>query len=230
MVLSDRMIDGKKRKVIIHADRNGFLYMLDRTDGKFLSGRSFVRQTWNDGFDARGRPRVRPDSVATPEGKRVFPTTSATNFQAPSFDERTGRLFLIFRDTEGFAAYGDPDYEPGRLYTAPARAAHAPPAAPLFTGIRALAVDGGAALWTFPLTRFASQAGVLATKGDILFAGSAEGSFIALDSNSGAPLWHFRTGGQIIASPISYAVEGHQFVALAAGNQIYSFALPDMRN
>jgi PQQ-dependent dehydrogenase (methanol/ethanol family) len=230
MVLADRVIDGKERKVIIHADRNGFLYVLDRTDGEFLSGRPFVRQTWNDGFGVRGRPRVRPDSVATPAGQRVFPTTSATNFQAPSFDQRTGRLFLVFRDTEGFAAYGDPDYEPGRLYTAPARAARPVPAAPLFTGIRALAVDSGAVLWTFPLTRFASQAGVLATQGDILFAGSADGSFIALDSNTGAPLWHFRTGGQIIASPISYAADGHQFVALAVGNQIYSFALPDTRH
>ena len=84
-------------------------------------------------------------------------------------------------------------------------------------------------LWTFPLARSSSQAGVLATRGDILFAGSAEGSFMALASDTGAPLWHFRTGGPIIASPMSYAVDGLQFVALAVGNQIYSFALPDTR-
>jgi alcohol dehydrogenase (cytochrome c) len=229
MVLADRVIGGKTRKVIIHADRNGFLYVLDRTDGEFLSARSFVRQTWNDGFDARGRPHILPKSVATPEGQAVFPTTSATNFQAPSYDPGTGKLFLVFRDAEGFAAYGDPDYEPGRLYTAPARAPRPVSAAPLFTGIRALAVDGGAVLWTFPLARSSSQAGVLATRGDILFAGSAEGSFMALASDTGAPLWHFRTGGPIIASPMSYAVDGLQFVALAVGNQIYSFALPDTR-
>ncbi len=229
MVLTDRVIEGKMRRVILHADRNGFFYMLDRTDGRFLSARAFVHQTWNDGFDANGRPRVRADSVATPDGQRVFPTTSATNFQAPSFDARKGRFFLVFRDAEGFAAYGEPDYEPGKLYTAPSSVPRPAPTVPLFTGIRALDVDTGAALWTFPLTRFTAQAGVLATAGDLVFAGSVDGSLLALDADSGAPLWHFRSGGQIIASPISYAVEGRQYVALAVSNQIYSFALPTPR-
>jgi alcohol dehydrogenase (cytochrome c) len=229
MVLTDRVIEGKMRKVILHADRNGFFYMLDRTDGRFLAAHAFVHQTWNDGFDANGRPRVRADSVATPDGQRVFPTTSATNFQAPSFDARKGRFFLVFRDAEGFAAYGEPDYEPGKLYTAPSSVPRPAPTVPLFTGIRALDVDTGAALWTFPLTRFTAQAGVLATAGDLVFAGSVDGSLLALDADSGAPLWHFRSGGQIIASPISYAIEGRQYVALAVSNQIYSFALPTPR-
>jgi alcohol dehydrogenase (cytochrome c) len=139
-------------------------------------------------------------------------------------------LFLIFRDAEGFAAFGEPDYEPGRVYTAPSQAPRPSPTTPLVTGIRALDVATGHALWTFPLTRFASQAGVLATAGNLVFAGSAEGSVIALDADSGVPLWHFRSGAQIIASPISYAVEGRQYVAIAVANQLYSFALPLKRS
>jgi len=81
-------------------------------------------------------------------------------------------------------------------------------------------------LWKFPLTRYSSAAGVLGTRGGILFAASAEGNFLALDMKHGRPLWHFRTGGLIAASPFSYAVDGEQYVAIAAGNVIYSFALP----
>jgi alcohol dehydrogenase (cytochrome c) len=229
MILADRMIDGKLRKVLIHADRNGFMYMLDRTNGVFMSGHAFVRQTWNEGFDAHGRPRVSAASVASPQGQAVFPTTSATNFQAPSFNAQRGRLFLAFRDAEGFSAYGDPDFEPGKLYTAPSRLPPPKATSASVTGIRALSVDSGETLWSFSLPRFAPQAGVLATAGHVVFAGSAEGSFFALNEDNGMPLWHFRTGGQIYASPLSFAVEGRQFIAVAAGNLVYSFALPQGR-
>jgi alcohol dehydrogenase (cytochrome c) len=93
----------------------------------------------------------------------------------------------------------------------------------------ALDVLSGRRLWTFPLTRGSLSAGVLATRGDVVFAASAEGNLIALDARSGKSLWYFQTGGQIMASPISYSVDGMQFVAIVAGNMLYSFALPDRR-
>jgi len=226
MVLADRVIDGKPRKLLIHADRNGFLYVLDRTNGQFISGHAFVRQTWNEGFDAKGRPRISAASLATPQGQIVFPTLSATSFQAPSFDSRAGTLFLAFRDMEGFAAYGEPDFEPGKVYTAPSQFARPKISSKPVFGIRALSVDNGKMIWSYSLPHFAPQAGVLGTDGGLVFAGSADGSFVALNSGSGAPLWHFRTAGRIAASPVSYAVDGRQFVAIAAGNLIYSFALP----
>lgn len=226
MVLADRVVNGKPRKLLIHADRNGFLYTLDRTNGNFISGHAFVRQNWNEGFDAKGRPRVSAASLASPQGQVVFPTLSATNFQAPSFDSHLGRLFLAFRDTEGFSAYGEPDFQPGKLYTAPSSLPRPKSTSPSLTGIRALDVDSGKLIWSYALPRFASQSGVLATDGHLVFAGSVVGSFFALNADSGAPLWHFGAGGQIHASPISYAVDGRQFVAIAAGNIVYSFALP----
>jgi PQQ-dependent dehydrogenase (methanol/ethanol family) len=229
MILADRVINGKTRKVLIHADRNGFLYVLDRTNGEFISGHAFVRQTWNEGFDAKGRPRVSAASVATPQGQVVFPTLSATNFQAPSFDSQSGRMFLAFRDTEGFSAYGEPDFEPGKLYTAPSRLPRPKSTSNSVIGIRALAVDSGKIIWSYPLPQFAPQAGVLATNGGVVFAASADGSFVALNADSGTPLWHFRTAARIFASPISYALDGRQFIAIAAGNVVYSFALPQGR-
>jgi alcohol dehydrogenase (cytochrome c) len=93
----------------------------------------------------------------------------------------------------------------------------------------ALDVKSGQKLWTFPLTRGSLSAGVLATRGDVVFAASGEGNLIALDARSGKSLWHFQTGGQIMASPMSYSIDGTQFVAIAAGNTLYSFALPDRR-
>jgi alcohol dehydrogenase (cytochrome c) len=229
MVLADRVIDGKPRKVLIHADRNGFLYVLDRTNGAFISGHAFVRQTWNEGFDAKGRPRVSAASLATPQGHVVFPTLSATNFQAPSFDTRAGTLFLAFRDMEGFGAYGEPDFEPGKLYTAPSTLPRPKISSTPVFGIRALRVEDGKMIWSYSLPQFGSQTGVLATDGNVVFAGSADGTFVALNSASGAPLWHFHTSGRIAASPVSYAVDGRQFIAIAAGNLVYSFALPQGR-
>jgi alcohol dehydrogenase (cytochrome c) len=93
----------------------------------------------------------------------------------------------------------------------------------------ALDVLKGTKLWTFPLTRGSLAAGVLATRGDVVFAASAEGNLIALDARTGKSLWHFQTGGQIMSSPMSYSVDGMQFVAITAGNTVYSFALPDRR-
>jgi alcohol dehydrogenase (cytochrome c) len=226
MVLADRMVGGKMRKVLIHADRNGFLYMLDRTNGQFLGANPFVRQSWNDGFDKKGRPKIRPESVATPEGVPVFPAVGGTNFQAPSYDKESGVLYLAFLDAEGFAGYGPAENEKGRLYTAPRRSAAPPASVTPIQGVRALDPDTGKALWTYHLTRNSLAAGVLATRGGVLFAASAEGSFIALDVKDGAPLWRFKTGGVMSASPMSYAVDGVQYVAIAAGNTVYSFALP----
>jgi outer membrane protein assembly factor BamB len=93
----------------------------------------------------------------------------------------------------------------------------------------ALDVQTGRKLWTFPLSRGSLQAGVLATRGDVVFAATAEGNLIALDARTGKSLWHFQTGAPIMAAPISYGIDGTQFIAIAAGNTLYSFALPERR-
>ncbi|MDB5455732.1 MAG: Pyrrolo-quinoline quinone [Caulobacter sp.] len=226
VVLADKVVDGKPRKVLLHGDRNGFFYMLDRTNGAFLWAKPFVHQTWNKGFSPEGRPIVDPATVATAQGQRVFPAVGGTNFQAPSYDDKTGTFFIMFEDSEGFAASGPAVYEKGKLYTAGRPGARPAASIPPQQGIKALDSSTGEVLWTFPLTRRSFSAGLLGTRGGVLFAASAEGNLIALDMKTGKALWRFQTGSPITASPMSYAVDGQQFVAVPSGNMLFTFALP----
>lgn len=227
MILADVSLGGKVRKALLHADRNGFFYTLDRATGAFISAVPFVRQTWNKGFEPNGRPIFDPASLSTREGHPIAPSVGGTNFQAPSYDRQRQVLFLSFVDAEGHAAYEPATYQRGQIFTGAHFGRRQPPSVEPTQGVMALEVASGRKLWTFPLTRGSLSAGVLATRGDLVFAASAEGNLIALDARSGKSLWHFQTGGQIMASPISYSVDGTQFVAIAAGNTLYSFALPD---
>ena len=104
------------------------------------------------------------------------------------------------------------------------------PTRPPEHGVMALDVLTGAKLWTFPVTRLTLPAGVLATRGEVVFAATAEGNLLGLDARNGQPLWHFQTNRPIVASPMSYSVDGAQFVAVSAGNTLYVFALPEGRH
>ncbi len=225
IVLADQVIDGKMRKLVLHADRNGFFYVLDRTNGKFIFAKPFVRQTWNLGFDANGKPIVDPKSFATPQGQVVFPAVGGTNFQAPSYDAKTKIFYLEYGDSQGFAVSAPAVNEPGKEYLGRGTGTP-PPGPPAQQGVAAIDTTTGKVLWKFPLTQGSLQAGVVATAGGVVFASSSEGRFIALDGKTGKPLWNFRTGQRISASPISYSVDGVQYVAVASANTIFSFALP----
>ena len=226
MVLVDRIVDGKPRKLLLHCDRNGVYYVLDRTDGKFLWAKPFVKVTWVKGWDKAGRPIVDHDTDATPEGKIVWPATGGTNFQAPSFDRESNMLYLQYVEAQGWANSGPVVFERGKLYTA--RGSVIPPAGPAQKpGIMALDTTTGDAKWKFPVARGTLSGGVIATRGGLVFAATAEGQFLALDAASGKSLWNFRTGGPISASPISYSVDGKQYIAISAGNMVYAFALPN---
>jgi alcohol dehydrogenase (cytochrome c) len=229
MILADVPIDGRQRKVLLHADRNGFFYTLDRATGQFISAVPFVRQSWNIGFEPNGRPIVDPASIATREGHRISPGVGGTNFQPPSYDDKRRVLFLSFIDAEGSASYQPAQYQRGQLFTGAHFGARQPASHEPEQGVMALDVLSGRKLWTFPVSRGSLQAGVLATRGGIVFAATAEGNLIALDARDGKSLWHFQTGGAIMAAPMSYAVDGTQFIAIAAGNTLYSFALPESR-
>jgi PQQ-dependent dehydrogenase (methanol/ethanol family) len=226
MVLADQMVDGKPRKLLLHADRNGVFYVLDRTNGKFLWAKPFVKATWVKGWDKQGRPIVDHDTDATPEGKIVWPATGGTNFQAPSYDRQSNMLYLQYVEAQGFANSGPVVFERGKLYTARG-AVIPPPAPPQRPGIGALDTNTGDYKWKFPVQRGTLSGGVIATRGGLVFAATAEGQFLALDAGTGKALWNFRAGGPISASPISYAVDGKQYVAISAGNTLYAFALPN---
>lgn len=229
LVLADRVIDGKKRKLIMQADRNGMFYVLDRTNGRFLFAKPYVQQTWNRGFHEDGRPILEAGWKASPEGSVVFPTgVGGSNWQSPSYDPASSWLYVVARDHgQGYRSV-PAVYEAGRQYLG---------GVPFPAGDSAggasknfvLAIDTatGEVKWKFPIVRGSFAAGVLSTAGGIVFAGTATGDLIALDSQSGKPLWFFQTGGTIASSPLSYSVDGKQFVAIAAGNVLYSFTLRD---
>jgi alcohol dehydrogenase (cytochrome c) len=234
VVLVDRMWRGEMRKLLLHADRNGHFYVLDRTNGKFLSGTPFVYQNWNRGFDANGRPQQVPGSNSSREGSFfVYPTLGGgTNFQAPSYSPQTGWFYLAYSENGQQYISTSVTYEAGRQYigrattgTTPGEAKPNEPAAS--AGIKALDPETGDTKWDFKIYQGSSTNGVLATAGNVVFAAIRDGNIAALDARTGRHLWHFQTGAALAASPMSYSVNGRQFVAIAAGTQVYAFALPE---
>jgi alcohol dehydrogenase (cytochrome c) len=203
-------------------------YVLDRTDGKLLLGKSFVRQTWNTGFDANGRPKIVPGSESRPEGSiPVFPE-SATNFEAPSYSPETGWLYLMTADSGSRYFRRPSEYEAGKGYYSGGGTSLDEPA---IAAIKALDPETGDVKWQYSLSR-PTGSGVLATAGGVVFAGTPEANVIALSARTGAPLWSFQTGGNpggagMGGSPMSYSVDGKQFIAIGAGDVLYTFALPD---
>ena len=234
MILVDRMWRGQNRKLLMHADRNGHFYVLDRTDGAFLSGTPFIHQTWNTGFDEKGRPMPVPGSNSRPEGSiLVYPTGGgATNFQAPSYSPLTGLFYLAYSEAGAQYTSAPQPIEKGKEWLGRAAGRGGPPPrgpkdpAPN-AGIKAIDPETGKTVWDFKLFQGSLQNGVLATAGGLVFASSRDGNLIALDAKTGKRLWHYQTGSNHAASPISYAVDGRQYVALTAGNILFSFALPE---
>jgi PQQ-dependent dehydrogenase (methanol/ethanol family) len=231
LVLVDRVWKGQQRKLLMHADRNGFFYVLDRTDGKFLAATPFVYQNWNAGFEPDGRPRIVPGSNSSAEGSFfVYPTLiGGTNFQAPSYSPLTGLFYLAYSENGQRYVSQPAAFEQGRQYIGRGQAAPASPRSgepAASSGIKAIDPETGATKWDFKTSQGSLQNGVLATAGNVLFASIRDGNLAALDARTGAHLWHFQTGTAPAASPMSYAIGGKQYVAIAAGNTIYSFALP----
>jgi alcohol dehydrogenase (cytochrome c) len=148
-----------------------------------------------------------------------------TNFQAPSFDAQRHVFYLTFLDGVGGASYQPAEYKRGQIFSGAHFNNKLPPVSGSEQGVMALDSQTGHKLWTFLTPRLSLQAGVLATRGEVVFASTAEGNLLGLDAHTGKPLWHFQTGAPIMASPMSYSVDGVQFVAVTAGNTLYSFSL-----
>jgi len=235
MILVDRVWHGRMRKLLLHADRNGHFYVLDRTTGEFLSGTPFVYQNWNAGFDAKGRPNQVPGSNSSRAGSFfVYPTVGgATNFQAPSYSSQTGWLYLAYSENGQQYVSTDVVYEAGRQYigrttsgaTVGPKTSEPSPSA----GIKALDPETGKTMWDFKIFQGSNTNGVLATGGGVVFGAIRDGNVVALDAKTGRHLWHVQTGGNLAASPMSYAIDGRQYVAIAAGNSVFAFALPASR-
>ncbi len=229
LILADRVVDGNMRKLIMQADRNGMFYILDRTNGKLIFAKPYVKQNWNSGFREDGSPILMPGWQASPKGSLVYPTgVGGSNWQSPSYDPASSLLYVVARDHGQGYRSAPVTYEAGRQYIGgvPFPAGETPGESGK-NAILAIDTTSGEIKWKFPIVRGSFGAGVLSTGGGIVFAGTADGDLIALDSKSGEPLWYFQTGGEVASSPMSYSVGGKQFVAISAGNVLYSFALPD---
>jgi PQQ-dependent dehydrogenase (methanol/ethanol family) len=226
VLLVDRVFHGQNRKLLLQADRNGMFYVLDRTNGKFLLGKPFVHQTWNDGFDENGRPKVIPGTDASPEGAVVYPSGGGgNNWRSPSYDPATGWMYLVYTESGQRYVRAFEEYEIGKQYWG-GRGTRIPGDVEE-SGVMAIDPETGEAKWRYKISQASLGGGVLATGGGVLFAAAGDGNLIALDSKTGAPLWRFQTGSRIGASPMTYSVDGKQFVAISAGSVLYSFALPE---
>jgi alcohol dehydrogenase (cytochrome c) len=224
-VLIDGMVRGQKRKLLVTANRNAFYYVLDRTTGEFITGRPFAHQTWAKGLDDKGRPIVLPNTDPTPEGNYVCPDASgAANWGAPSFDAATGLLYVSVRETCATYTSVDKEPQPGSGFTGGGDTVDPKIGEP--GAIRALEATTGIRRWIFPIQIGSSSTGNLATGGGMVFASSADGNLIALDSRTGELLWHYQTGARIVSSPISYEVDGKQYIAIAAQSALITFTLP----
>ncbi len=224
-VLIDAAIGGIKRKLLVTAQRNAFYYVLDRVTGEFITGQAFAKQTWAKGLDSKGRPIVLPNTTPTPAGNYVCPDAAgAANWGSPSYDPATGFLLVSVRESCAIYTSVTKDPVPGEGYTGGGQEIDPKIGTP--GAVRALDALTGAQKWNFPLQTGASSTGVLATAGGVVFASSNDGYLIALDSKTGKYLWRYNTGASIVASPMAYAVDGKQYVAIASQSAIFTFALP----
>ena len=232
VILTDQLANGVMRKVLIQANRNGMYYVLDRTDGEFLFATPYVTQTWNKGFDQTGRPIFTDAWKSSPQGTVVAPTlVGGANWQNPSYDAARSSLFVIAAEGSMNYRSADTPYEPGRQYSggapggAPSRGPRSGPRNAGSSALEAIDTLTGKIRWKYPLLRRSFAIGVLATRSGLVFSATGEGNVIALDSTTGRALWHYMAGGNIADGPMSYSVDGRQYIAIGAGNVLYAFAL-----
>jgi alcohol dehydrogenase (cytochrome c) len=222
LLLVDQPWQGQPRKLLLHADRNGFFFALDRTNGELLLAEPFVKVNWTTGYGKNGRPIPTSNFETSGEGVLTCPASSGgTNWFSSSWSPVT-KLFYV-RATEWCALYKkqqDPLVE-NRWYGG---VAQNQPGAENF--IRALDIGSGKAVWEFPVSGY-GRGGLLSTAGGVVFFGASQGAFVALDATSGKELWHLDLGQDWQASPMTYVVGGKQYVALPGPSGVFSFALGD---
>jgi alcohol dehydrogenase (cytochrome c) len=229
-VLVDLPANGRIQKLLVEANRNGFLYILDRTTGRFISATRFVeKMNWAKGIDEHGRP-IRTGIKPEPQGTKICPSLmGATNWFSPSYNPSTQLFYFMAReDCDIYIAGAEKQiYKPGQTYynTGTKR----PPRSSAQKVLLAFDLGTGQPVWRYPQAGVGdSAAGTMTTASSLVFFGDDIGEFEAVDAKTGKALWHFNTGQTLHASPMSYSVAGVQYVAIAAGSDVVSFALsPD---
>ena len=239
-VLADINWKGTPAKVMMWANRNGYFYVLDRVTGKFLLGNNFVKVNWASGLDENGRPIQTPQ----PNGMPTWPgNQGGTNWYPPAFSPRTGLFyFSAWENYSTIYRREQATYQPGSNFMGGGPGPNTPvPGAPsVGIGRRSPinnwtdAVGNGAVMAIDPqtgkpkwkVTQFdVTDGGMLTTASDLLFTGGREGYFHALDAKTGKLLWKASLGGQIVMAPVTFQVEGKQYVSVISGHSLVTFGL-----
>jgi alcohol dehydrogenase (cytochrome c) len=214
-VIADKMTPQGLQKRLLWANRNGLYYVLDRETGAFIKGVPFVRTNWTAGLDENGRP-IRPVALQQTQGRPIYPgAKGGTNWWPPTYDPVLDRFFV-------------PVLEQGMVFFPTSQTLPTTAGRSFYTAVRALDAGTGALVWEYrqPARLMNNDTGgLMSTQSGVVF-GSDATRFFALDSQSGKLLWSVETGGTIMAAPATYEVDGEQFVTIAAGHSVLTFALP----
>jgi alcohol dehydrogenase (cytochrome c) len=222
-ILVDAAVNGRDRKLVVQANRNAFYYVLDRVTGEFISGTAYANQTWAERLDARGRPVRKPGLEPSISGVLVFPNVQgASNWYSPSYSPQTKLFYQTAREMGSIFFKGEAVYKPGQGFTGGGgRAINGDEA---WSAVRALDVTTGKLKWEFRLLS-PGWSSLLSTAGGLVFGGTDEGNFFALDADTGKPLWDTQLGAAVRGIPISFAVDGKQYVAISAGFALFVYGL-----
>lgn len=226
MILADIKLDNKPRKVILHAPKNGFFFVIDRTNGKFISAKNFVDVNWATGYDKNGRPIETPAARTADRPREIIPSAfGARNWHSMSYNPATGLVYmpvqgvpLTLMDNKDWKFNADRPGEPhaNMGWNLATFANVEPPSSKPFGRLVAWDPVQQKARWTQEQIS-PWNGGTLTTAGNLVFQGTADGRFIAYNATSGEKLWETPTGTGVIAAPSTYMVDGKQYVSIAVG-------------
>jgi alcohol dehydrogenase (cytochrome c) len=219
-VLADVNVNGQRRKVMIQANKNGFMYVVDRTNCALIAAHPYVKVNWASSIDLKtGRPVLTDvyKRFLAGEEVEIWPSRG-TNAVPIAFNPNTGLIYASTWNMPRIQKLGPPPPStPGASTTGVT--ARLPDVGPgtVFGHLTAINPLTGEKKWEIPLTDFPSSAGMLATGGGLVFTGKLSGEFIALDQETGRIVWQFKTGSSINATAITYTYKGRQYVSIASG-------------
>jgi len=219
-VLIDGTIDGKPRKLLAQASRNGYYFLLDRTNGEHLVTTPFIDTlNWAKGLNAKGQPIGDPAKFPRPDGVLVSPASNgATNWPAPSFDPETGLLYVGASKSFSMFYVTDTDDHPEGWGGLDASAGTQGAA------LEAIDYKTGKIAWQHEWPNGGGPSHMLSTAGKLLFTGNGN-NFIAFDPANGKILWHAGLTGPVTAGPITYEMDGKQYLVLASADSLFAFTI-----